>query len=686
MFGRMFDKHDLYSTLIIIIIAFLLYGNSIRNDYSLDDSYVTQNNTKVQKGIAGIPKIFTSRYVDQEGNSFGYRPVAMASFAIEYQLWGQNPHASHLINVLLYTLILLILFKTLRKTFVNINTMFVLSIVLLFAAHPIHTEVVDSLKNRETLLSFLFSLTSLYCFLKWFDHRYVWTFIAGLSFFILAFLSKQDSITFAAVIPMALYYSSSSPSPDSNQRSFLKSLTFNKKVFIRIVILLGVLGIAGILIYKIPGLYLPAEDKVVYNFENPLFVRDPNYSKFPFAFYTLFFYLSKLLWPHPLGFYYGYKMIPEVGWSTSEVIFSASFHAVILIFALWKLPKKHILSFAVLYYLATISIFSNIFIKIPGIVAERLVFFPSLGFCIALTYGIFRLLKIDIQAEKISRKKLWVLLLVMLLFLLPSCIKTINRNSQWKDYLTLYTADIDYLSNSAKANSTYAAQLLKEAFNNDVKNPGTEIQNKYLDLADKHLKQAVKIDSTFIFAWNNLGFITYQYLGKKKVGIYYMEKAVKLDPDYVDAHFNLGYAYKEQKFFEKSIYHFHEAQRINPDKAIYYSEEADTWLQAGNRGNALNLYNKASEIDLSSDLPLINMGNIYWLSGDTVLAIENWEKAFKRNPDNLDLCLNLVALFTGKDNTKATFYKSKALKLQQKTRYRKAENIFCLINYYQNLI
>jgi tetratricopeptide (TPR) repeat protein len=669
MFKRTFGKFDLYITLIIIIISFLLYGNSIRNDYSLDDSYVAQNNTKVQKGIAGIPEIFTSRYVDQEGNSFGYRPVAMASFALEYQLWGQNPHASHLINVLLYIIILLILFKTLRITFANINTMFVLSIVLLFAAHPIHTEVVDSLKNRETMLSFLFCLTSLYCFLKWLDHRRVWLFIAGISSFMLAFLSKQDSITFAAVIPLVLfYYSSGSLSPGLNQRCFSKSLSFNKKVFTRIAILLVVLGIAGILIYKLPGLYLPAEDKVVYNFENPLFINDPKYSRFPFAFYTLFFYLSKLMWPHPLGFYYGYKMIPEVGWTTPEVIFSVFFHTGILIFALWKLPKKHILSFAILYYLTTISIFSNILIKIPGIVAERLVFFPSLGFCSALAYGIFSLLRIDIQSEEIPRKKLLVLLLVLLLFLVPYSIKTINRNSQWKDYLTLYAADIDYLSNSAKANSTYAAQLLKEAFNNDINNPGIEIQNEYLDLAVKHLQQTIKIDSTFKFAWNNLGFITYQYLGKKYEGINYMEKAVQLDPDYVDAHFNLGYAYKEHKNFEKSIQHFHEAQRINPNKAVYYTEEADTWFQSGNPENALNLYKRASEIDISSDLPLINMGNIYWLSGDTVLAIEKWENAFKLNPDNLDLCLNLLVHFTGKEDGKATFYKNEALKLQQKNR------------------
>jgi hypothetical protein len=82
-------KHNLYLSLIIFVFAFLLYGNTIQNNYSIDDTYVTQNNPRVEKGIAGIPEILTSRYVDEEGNSFGYRPVAVITFAIEQNYGGR---------------------------------------------------------------------------------------------------------------------------------------------------------------------------------------------------------------------------------------------------------------------------------------------------------------------------------------------------------------------------------------------------------------------------------------------------------------------------------------------------------------------------------------------------------------------------------------------------------------------
>lgn len=764
MSGKGF-KQDWFMPAVIFAVAFMLVVNTIPNGYSLDDTYVAQNNPRVMKGIAGIPEIFTSRYVDEEGNSFGYRPVAMATFAIEQELWGQNPHMGHLINAMLYALCSMLLFFVLRKIFRESGWLFPCVAALLFAAHPIHTEVTASLKNRETLLSFLFSLVSLSLFLKWFDTQKAGPAIAGLLAFAVAFLSKQDAVTFAAVIPLAILFYSPHPirveplnnlrrllfsrqyrylgfaglsfiffyattrglgavfstiayfstltflflhhhrlgkiSPEYGRNRFswifmgsgvllfllalvasdvkfaFLSLLFFALFFARVLeseqfrkfrfpatwqfllIPVVVLGLAAVIFYKLPDLYLPPESKVVYHFENPQFMQAPGYSTGPMALYTLFFYLKKLVWPHPLGFYYGYRMIPEVSWTTPEVIFSILFHLGILAFALWKLPKKHILSFAVLYYLATISIFTNIVIKIPGIAGERLAFFPSLGFCIALAWGMFKLLRISPETERIPRSKAMGLSFALLLVLIPYSAKTITRNRDWKDYLTLFLHDAGYLANSAKANHTYASQLLKEAYNNDVKNPSPDVQHEYLELAVQHLKKTVEIDSSYKFAWNNLGFITVQYLGKQEEGIRYLLKAVGIDPDYGEAHFNLGYAYKQQKDFGQSIHHYREARRIKPGNLLYLTEEADAWFRSGNRDTALLLYDMASRMDLASDGPLISMGNIYWLAGDTLNAIASWEKAFERNPSNRDICRNLAGYFSSVGDSKAAWYSSK---------------------------
>jgi protein O-mannosyl-transferase len=108
---------------ILFLTAFCLYANSFSNEYALDDEAVIQRNEYVQKGFSGIGKILTtdaydSYYRQTNSNQYlsggRYRPLSMALFAIEHQLWGESPRARHFVNVLLYVLCILIIFYFLR--------------------------------------------------------------------------------------------------------------------------------------------------------------------------------------------------------------------------------------------------------------------------------------------------------------------------------------------------------------------------------------------------------------------------------------------------------------------------------------------------------------------------------------------------------------------------------------------
>jgi len=52
--------------LIVFGFAFILYLNSIPNDYNLDDNLVTINHRLTSRGISAIPAIFTSHYYEDE--------------------------------------------------------------------------------------------------------------------------------------------------------------------------------------------------------------------------------------------------------------------------------------------------------------------------------------------------------------------------------------------------------------------------------------------------------------------------------------------------------------------------------------------------------------------------------------------------------------------------------------------
>lgn len=100
---------------LILFTVILFYGNTLQNNYSLDDSFVTQKNNITSTGLKAIPHILTSPYIDgKDGFRHDYRPVVKLSFAIEHELFGVNPKTSHLINILLYIVGLFTLLKTLK--------------------------------------------------------------------------------------------------------------------------------------------------------------------------------------------------------------------------------------------------------------------------------------------------------------------------------------------------------------------------------------------------------------------------------------------------------------------------------------------------------------------------------------------------------------------------------------------
>ena len=200
------NSDRLISKLLIIISVFssLLYATTIPNSYNLDDELVTMNHRLTSKGISAVPEIFSSPYYkDAAGNEYEDRPVTLASFALEHQLFGDNAHVNHLINTLIYVLLSLGLFLTLSKLFNKYNYLLSFTITLLFVAHPLHTEAVASIKNRDELLCFTGGVLSLYYSLLFIETPKYKYYLLFVFFFVFALLSKKSILPFAIIIPVS---------------------------------------------------------------------------------------------------------------------------------------------------------------------------------------------------------------------------------------------------------------------------------------------------------------------------------------------------------------------------------------------------------------------------------------------------------------------------------------------------
>ena len=94
-------------------------------------------------------------------------------FAVEWQLAPEKPELSHWINVLLFALTCFVLFNTL-SLYLQKGFLIPFIAALLFAAHPLHTEVVANIKSRDEILSLLFVLLTAICVYKYVRNNSTW--------------------------------------------------------------------------------------------------------------------------------------------------------------------------------------------------------------------------------------------------------------------------------------------------------------------------------------------------------------------------------------------------------------------------------------------------------------------------------------------------------------------------------
>lgn len=194
-----------YRYWVVFAFAFMLYANTIPNFYCMDDELVTTTDPNyphrlTAKGISAIPQIFKEPYYkDDQGYAYDYRPIVLVTFAIEHSLFGDNSHMSHFINVLLYALLCVLLLRVLSELLKDYNPLIAFIATLVYAAHPIHTEVVASIKNRDEILALLLAILSLHVWLTVKPQK--WAVLFSLPFLIAAIYTKSTILGVGIIIP-----------------------------------------------------------------------------------------------------------------------------------------------------------------------------------------------------------------------------------------------------------------------------------------------------------------------------------------------------------------------------------------------------------------------------------------------------------------------------------------------------
>lgn len=614
------NKNLMYSLAgIIAILAFVLYANTFSHGYTLDDYSVIKENNVTTQGTEGISTILKTsyRYGYLSIEDGLYRPLSLIMFAIEWEYFPDSPGISHFINVLFYALTGFFLFLLLWELLREYNVVIPFIASALFIAHPIHTEIVASIKSRDEIMCFFLMILSFYFFIKRIKAKLtLWLVLSGVCFF-LAMLSKESGITMLAIFPLMMY--------------FFMNMSFSK-IIVNSLPFIVVTGIYFFIRSRV--LDAPMSLESISYIDNSLVAAPDLLSRFATAMKVLGMYLQLLVFPHPMVCDRSFNQIPNVTLSDIMSITSIVVYIAMLVYALLRFKQRDILSFSILFYLGTIALFSNIFVLIGSIMAERFVYFASFGFCLALAVLLAKAFKTDKMNQlpfdlgaffKINSKLLAIVGLITILY----SFKTIDRNADWKNNFTLYSNDVNISSQSTRMHYYLGRELIKEIGPNQQ---NEQKRKEYLLQGIGELEKSIAITPSYSDAYSQMG-LGYTRLGDKEKAIecylnalkhspndpismnnlaaeYFTQgkyaeciemykKVLAIDPRYVDAMTNLGSCYGTVKDYDNAIFWFRKSLEINPNNSQATMFLSMTYRLKGDNANADAYYKRAVELDPS---------------------------------------------------------------------------------------
>lgn len=395
------EKKTFIATALLVVVAVMLYANTLSGGFVWDDNLFTSN--QAYWGF-DFGKIFFSL-----ANGLEYQPVRDLSYLVDIALWKGSPFGFHLTNLLLFVVIAVQVYKLAGRLALfprqqeNAPPRWFVPLLaaLIFTIHPLKSEVVAWVTQRNTLLATLFFLFSVSFFLRYLEKSEKKMLALSLVSFILAIFSKAIVVT----LPLLLLF----------LMLLQKGATWRKeKIWVALAPFFVVSGAAA-------GLYIVIARKTT--------VISGAYfgscsERLAVALQIPFFYLKKTLLPTDVAAFYAENFARSLA---APPVLLAAFLLAVVIGVAWRLRN----SFPEIligggWFMITLLPVSNLLATSP-VAADRYLFLPSFGLAFSGAMLISRL-PVPLKARS-------ALALLILCFF---AILTVQQNRIWHDDISLW--------------------------------------------------------------------------------------------------------------------------------------------------------------------------------------------------------------------------------------------------------
>jgi len=544
-------KH--FHIIIIVVLSFILYSNTLFNPFVFDDKFFIEDNFKI-RSLKNIPSYFSEPSV---GNI--YRPVRAVFYSVTFFVWGFNPIGYHLNAIMLHALVsvfvYLIVFGIIGKKRVSLFA------ALLFVVHPIHTARVANMTAGFDLLGILFLFWAFYNYILFRKHNNRRAFVYSVILFVIGLFSSEELIMFPI---LALLYDLCFV----EKKDFFRKLGVKLRYFWIYIVSLSIYLIIRFSILRQIGradVYFLGDLQTRILSTLVVFLR----------------YVYIMVWPLNLTIEYNVIMYDSL--LSLKVIAAIFVYLLIVFFWIGSYRDHKVAFFSVGWFFITLLPFSNV-LPMLTFMADRYLYVPSFGFILFIVYLL--------EFVRKYSKALSVLVVIILIIFYSSL--TVVRSSEWKsDEILFLKAEERQPKNSI--------------IYNDI---GQLYQEKGLyDKAFKSYEKAIRLNKRNHIAWLNLGTL-YGETGNYSQAVDNIERSLSIHESY-KGHNNLGLIYSRMGDNDKAIEELKKAIDFNPRLTKAYMDLGVVYAEIGQFGKALEQFDRALELNPEIADIHYNLGILY---------------------------------------------------------------------------
>ncbi len=615
---------------VLILLSLVLYAPTLRNGFVTDDKIQILQNSLVLEaknlGLAFTGDVWAFAHNTKQSAAQGtnyYRPLQPLLYTAEYQLWGPNPLAWHLVNALLNAAVVALVYLLVASLDAPLLAF---GAAFCFALHPMHSEPVAWIAAVPELLCALFLLLAMLLYRRAdTSPSSLRPLLLSAFFFLCALFSKEPALLFPLIL---LSYEFIYHRPTLAD---LRRISFRLSPFLVVLagyLLARILALGGFA----PRLIM---DRDRLSPAQLFFAIPPIFAR----------YVGKLLLPIHMNYFYAFPIT-----TTFTLWAFAGFVAGFLLVAaaVYFCRAQPLLSLAICWFAFTLipalslnSIALNFF-------TERYLYIPSVGFAVLAASAALAIYpKLPLSSLRIAFGA--ALATICLLWI----VQTERRVALFHDNYTLLSDTVRKSPNSYIAQGQYASALYDR---HDV------------DGALEHVLIALQLNPKYILGHLNAAW----YLTDKQqydAAIPQLKEAIRLYPDYITSWENLARVYALENDWKSAADTYRHTASLDPSYSAYFSQlasvadvnaitQAETsslrsaittnprdfsaWAHLGDIASQQNQWPQAAEdyehaaaLQPSNATILDKWGVALLRIGEAARAVEVLQRAINAQPDSL---------------------------------------------------